>query len=203
VTALTKGRGQAGIVVLLSACSELRGLLRQRLASLPRRRPFRRPRSDISCSDDYLPCVTRDTTGADEIHAAHFGKHAAGIGGFNLRLKVGLSRPSSAMCSASALFKCCRCWVVQFPCKPIKISLLYCARARFVTIGDADKQGGQEPRVMNRGEPARNCSLLFPADQGIPRGFVRFLAWVSAPAGLDELPPRLQMGKRTQPPNPS
>lgn len=34
-----------------------------------------------------------------------------------LRLKVDLSCPSNAICSASAFFKCCPCCVVQFPCK--------------------------------------------------------------------------------------
>jgi len=54
-------------------------------------------------------------------------------------------------------------------------------------IADAYKQGGQEPSGVNRGEPARNYSLLLPADQGIPRMFVRFLAWVSTPAGVVSL----------------
>jgi len=31
--------------------------LRLFLAALPRRRPIRRPRSGLSCSDDCLPCV--------------------------------------------------------------------------------------------------------------------------------------------------
>ena len=39
--------------------------LRHCLAALPRRRPIRRTRSGLSCSDDCLPCVIRPSTPAE------------------------------------------------------------------------------------------------------------------------------------------
>ena len=44
--------------------------LRQCLAALPRRRPIRRTRSGLSCSDECFPCVIRPSTPAERRHLA-------------------------------------------------------------------------------------------------------------------------------------
>jgi len=49
---------------------QLERRLRHRLAAIPRRRPVRRPRSGLSCSDQCCPCVIRPSTPAKRRHLA-------------------------------------------------------------------------------------------------------------------------------------